>query len=185
MITGVKINPDDYGNLEAAIKRIENAGSPFIYVDISDGAYVNSFTSGLLDLKYIARTTTLPIYLCLKIKNPLENIDLFLNVLRKGDVVFIYPDSEYQYSITLQKIIDAGLIPGIGISEKNQVKAYLEVLNVVDKVLVESLNRKTLISKLEELHEIGNECHFATVVEMNEHEGDSLVADEIICCLAH
>lgn len=50
------------------------------------------------------------------------------------------------------------------------MKAYLEVLNVVDKVLVESVNRKTLILKLEELHEIGKNCHFATVVEMNEYE---------------
>ena len=125
-----KINPKDYGNLEAAIKRIENTGSPFIYVDISDGAYVNNFTSGLSDLRYVARTPILPIYLGLKIKNPLENIDLFLNV--------------------------------------------------VDKVLVESVNRKTLISKLEELHEIGKSCHFTTIFEMNEHEDCSIVADEII-----
>lgn len=128
----------------------------------------------------MARTTTLPIYLCLKIKNPLENIDLFLNVLRKGDVVFIYPDSEYQYSITLQKLIDAGLIPGIGISEKNQVKVYFEVLNAVDKVLVENVDRKSLTSKLEELHAINKNCHFTTVVDMNDYEDESVVADEII-----
>lgn len=30
------------------------------------------------------------------------------------------------------EIIDAGLIPGIGISEKNQDKAYFEVLDVVE-----------------------------------------------------
>ncbi len=90
MITGVKINPDDYGNLEVAKKRLENTGSPFIYVDISDVAYVNNFTNGLLNLKYVARTTTLPIYFCLKIKNPLENIELFLNDLRKKRVCSVY-----------------------------------------------------------------------------------------------
>lgn len=67
----------DYGNLDVTIKefRFEICGQDY----------------------------TLPIYLCLKVKNPLEIIDLFLNALRKWDVVFIYPDSEYQYSITLQK----------------------------------------------------------------------------------
>ena len=44
-ITGAEIDPEDYGNLEAAIKRIENSDGQFIYVDISDGAYVNNFTT--------------------------------------------------------------------------------------------------------------------------------------------
>ena len=68
------------------------------------------------------------------------HIDIFIKSLRKGDTIYIHPEAEYHPSTTLQKIIDAGLIPGIAINPGTSVETVLEMLRIVKKVLVMSVN---------------------------------------------
>ena len=65
---------------------------------------------------------------------------VFLKNLNKGDTVYIHPEAEYHPSTTLQKIIDAGMIPGIAINPGTSVETVMEMLRIVDKVLVMSVN---------------------------------------------
>ena len=74
------------------------------------------------------------------LEHPNNNIHLFLNCLRPGDTVYIHPEAEYHPSTTLQKIIDAGVTPGIAINPGTSVETVLEMLHIVDKVLVMSVN---------------------------------------------
>jgi ribulose-phosphate 3-epimerase len=74
------------------------------------------------------------------IEHPMTHINMFLNNLRKGDTVYIHPEAEYHPSTTLQKIIDAGMIPGIAINPGTSVETVIEMLRIVDKVLVMSVN---------------------------------------------
>ena len=50
------------------------------------------------------------------------------------------PEVEYHPSTTLQKIIDAGMVPGIAINPGTSVETVMEMLQIVDKVLVMSVN---------------------------------------------
>ena len=54
--------------------------------------------------------------------------------------VYIHPEAEYHPSTTLQKVIDAGMIPGIAINPGTSVETVMEMLRIVDKVLVMSVN---------------------------------------------
>ena len=54
--------------------------------------------------------------------------------------MYIHPEAEYHPSTTLQKIIDAGLIPGIAINPGTSIETVMEMLQIVDKVLVMSVN---------------------------------------------
>jgi ribulose-phosphate 3-epimerase len=54
--------------------------------------------------------------------------------------VYIHPEAEYHPSTTLQKIIDAGMIPGIAINPGTSVETVSEMLRIVKKVLVMSVN---------------------------------------------
>ena len=54
--------------------------------------------------------------------------------------MYIHPEAEYHPSTTLQKIIDAGLIPGIAINPGTSVETVYEMLRIVKKVLVMSVN---------------------------------------------
>ena len=54
--------------------------------------------------------------------------------------MYIHPEAEYHPSTTLQKIIDAGMLPGIAINPGTSVETVYEMLRIVKKVLVMSVN---------------------------------------------
>ena len=129
-----------YGNLEKEVRDLEEGGIDSFHIDIMDGRYVPNFAMSLNDMKYIAGATDKPLDVHLMIEHPNNHIGLFLRNLRKGDTVYIHPEAEYHPSTTLQKIIDAGLIPGIAINPGTSIETVMEMLQIVDKVLVMSVN---------------------------------------------
>ncbi len=130
----------DYGNLEKEVKNLEEGGIDSFHIDIMDGRYVPNFAMSLNDMRYIAKTAGKPLDVHLMIEHPNNRIDLFLNNLRKGDTVYIHPEAEYHPSTTLQSIINAGMIPGIAINPGTSVETVMEMLRIVKKVLVMSVN---------------------------------------------
>lgn len=130
----------DYGNLEKEVENLEKGGIDSFHIDIMDGRYVPNFAMSLNDMRYIASSATKPLDVHLMIEHPSNNIGLFLKNLRKGDTVYIHPEAEYHPSTTLQRIIDAGMIPGIAINPGTSVEMVFEMLRIVKKVLVMSVN---------------------------------------------
>lgn len=130
----------NYGNLEKEVKELEAGGIDSFHIDIMDGRFVPNFAMSLNDMRYIAKVATKPLDVHLMIEHPNNRINLFLDNLRKGDTVYIHPEAEYHPSTTLQKIIDAGMIPGIAINPGTSVETVMEMLQIVDKVLIMSVN---------------------------------------------
>lgn len=130
----------NYGHLEKEVRALEEGGIDSFHIDIMDGRYVPNFAMSLNDMKYIASATTKPLDVHLMIEHPNNHIDLFLRNLRQGDTVYIHPEAEYHPSTTLQKIIDADIIPGIAINPGTSIETVMEMLRIVKKVLVMSVN---------------------------------------------
>ena len=130
----------DFGHLEQEVQQLEKAGIDSFHIDIMDGRYVPNFAMSLNDMCYIRSATNKPLDVHLMIEHPRTHISLFLKNLRKGDTIYIHPEAEYHPSTTLQMIIDAGMIPGIAINPGTSVETVLEMLRIVDKVLVMSVN---------------------------------------------
>lgn len=130
----------NYANLEKEVRDLEEGGIDSFHIDIMDGRYVPNFAMSLNDMAYIRSATTKPLDVHLMIEHPCNLIHMFLNNLHEGDTVYIHPEAEYHPSTTLQKIINAGMIPGIAINPGTSVETVLEMLRIVKKVLVMSVN---------------------------------------------
>ncbi|WP_312430340.1 ribulose-phosphate 3-epimerase [Lacrimispora sp.] len=130
----------NFGNLEKEVKDLDTGGIDSFHIDIMDGRYVPNFAMSLNDMTYIAQATEKPLDVHLMIEHPNNRIDLFLSRLRKGDTVYIHPEAEYHPSTTLLSIINAGMIPGIAINPGTSVETVLEMLRIVKKVLIMSVN---------------------------------------------
>lgn len=130
----------NYGNLEKEVKELEAGGIDSFHIDIMDGRYVPNFAMSLNDMSYIASVSEKPLDVHLMIEHPNNNIHLFTERLRKGDTIYIHPEAEYHPSTTLQKIIDAGLVPGIAINPGTSVETVMEMLRIVKKILVMAVN---------------------------------------------
>ena len=130
----------NYGNLEKEVRDLEEGNIDSFHIDIMDGRYVPNFAMGLHDMRFIAGATKKPLDVHLMVEHPNNHIHLFLDNLRPGDTVYIHPEAEYHPSTTLQAVIDAWMIPGIAINPGTSVESVFEMLRIVKKVLVMSVN---------------------------------------------
>lgn len=130
----------NYGNLEKEVRDLEEGGIDSFHIDIMDGRYVPNFAMSLNDMAYIASATKKPLDVHLMVEHPNHTVELFTNRLRRGDTIYIHPEAEYHPSTTLQKIINAGMIPGIAINPGTSVETVMEMLRIVKRVLVMTVN---------------------------------------------
>ena len=130
----------NYGHLEKEVEELDKGGIDSFHIDIMDGRYVPNFAMSLNDLTYIRSATDKPLDVHLMIEHPNSSIYLFLDKLKKGGTVYIHPEAEYHPSTTLQKIINAEMIPGIAINPGTSVETVIEMLRIVKKVLVMTVN---------------------------------------------
>lgn len=130
----------DFGRLGQEVRELDESGIDSFHIDIMDGRYVPNYAMSLNDLRFIRSATDKPLDVHLMIEHPNNTIDIFINSLRPGDTIYIHPEAEYHPSTTLQKIINAGMVPAIAINPGTSVETIYEMLRIVDKVLVMSVN---------------------------------------------
>ncbi|MCR4739808.1 MAG: ribulose-phosphate 3-epimerase [Lachnospiraceae bacterium] len=130
----------DYRNLEKEVNELDSGGIDSFHIDIMDGRYVPNYAMSLNDMRCIRSLTEKPLDVHLMVEHPNNTVELFIKPLKEGDTIYIHPEAEYHPSTTLQKIINAGITPGIAINPGTSVETIYEMLRIVDKVLVMAVN---------------------------------------------
>lgn len=128
----------DFGNLSQEIQNLENAGIDIFHIDVMDGKFVPNFGMGLQDIEFISKHARKPVDTHLMIVNPGDYVDKFASMGIK--IIYTHPEADLHPARTLQKIRDAGAAPGIAINPGTSVQTIEPLLNLVDYVLVMTVN---------------------------------------------
>ena len=128
----------DYGCLKEEIIALDQAGVDIFHCDVMDGSFVPNMTMGIMDIKTIRKYTNKMVDVHLMIENPASKIDLFIEA--GVDLIYIHPEAERYVIKTLAYIKSKEILAGIAINPDTSIETISEMLNLVDYVMVMSVN---------------------------------------------
>ena len=128
----------DFAHLADQVRSATEGGATVVHVDIMDGHFVPNLTIGPPVVKSLRRATRLPLDCHLMIENPDEFIPAFTDA--GADWISVHQEACIHLDRTLHHIRDHGALAGVVINPSTPVEMLSEVLDIVDYVLVMSVN---------------------------------------------
>ena len=138
----IKISPSilsaDFSKLGNEIQNLEKAEADLIHIDVMDGHFVPNITIGPEVISKLRKYTTLPFDVHLMI-SPVHNF--IKNFADAGaDIITIHPEATSDLVSSIKKIKSYNKQAGVSLNPKTSVNKVLPVLNLIDLVLVMSVN---------------------------------------------
>ena len=141
-MTNIKISPSilsaDFSKLGEEIKSLEKAGADLIHIDVMDGHFVPNITIGPEVISKLRKHTSLPFDVHLMISPVHHFIENFANA--GADIITIHPEATKNLESSIEKIKSYGKKVGISLNPETSVNKVLSVLNLIDLVLIMSVN---------------------------------------------
>ena len=128
----------DFAHLAEQVRRATEGGGTVVHVDIMDGHFVPNLTIGPPVVKSLRKATELPLDCHLMIENPDEFVPVFIE--SGADWLSVHQEVCRHLDRTLHLIRDHGAQAGVVINPATPVETLAEVLDIVDYVLVMSVN---------------------------------------------
>lgn len=124
----------DFANLEAEVRRLDEAGADWVHVDVMDGNFVPNLTIGMGVVAALRKVSRLPLDVHLMIERPERYVDEFVKA--GADIVTIHVEATADVPGTLKRIRDAGALAGLTLRPGTPLDEVLPYLDQVDLVLV-------------------------------------------------
>lgn len=128
----------DFSQLRQDIELIEREGADWVHVDVMDGQFVPNITFGPNVVEAIRPHTSLPLDVHLMIVDPDRYINAFAEA--GADIITIHAESTDHLHRSLQLINQLNVKSGVAINPGTSVSAIEPVLDLVDLVLVMTVN---------------------------------------------
>ena len=141
-MSSVKISPSilsaDFSKLGSEIRDLEKAGADLIHIDVMDGHFVPNITIGPEVINKLRKYTSLPFDVHLMI-SPVHNfIKKFADA--GADIITIHPEATDNLISSIKKIRSYNKKVGVSLNPGTSVDVAFPVLNLIDLVLVMSVN---------------------------------------------
>jgi ribulose-phosphate 3-epimerase len=128
----------DFARLAEQVHAASEGGGTVIHVDVMDGHFVPNLTVGPPLVKSLRKATDLPLDCHLMIENPDQFIAEFVEV--GADWISVHQEACRHLNRTLHLIRSHDALAGVVINPATPVETLSEVLDIVDYVLVMSVN---------------------------------------------
>jgi len=128
----------EFGNIGNAVSLIEQAGGDWIHLDVMDGVFVPPITFGAQMIQSIRKLTELVLDVHLMTMSPSSHLDAFVKAGANRFTFHI--EAEVHSHRLIRQINDLGINSGIAIVPSTPVSAIEELLDIVDQVLVMTVN---------------------------------------------
>ena len=141
-MASIKISPSilaaDFSRLGTEIENLEKANADLIHIDVMDGHFVPNITIGPEVIKKLRKYTSLPFDVHLMI-SPVDNF--IKNFADAGaDIITIHPEATNDLVSSIKKIKSLNKKAGISLNPETSVDKVMSVLNLIDLVLIMSVN---------------------------------------------
>ena len=128
----------DYANFETELKKLEDSGAEYAHLDVMDGHFVPNISFGAGVVASMRPHSKMVFDCHLMVSNPEHHIEEFARA--GADIISIHVEATPHIHGALQKIRAAGVKPSVVINPGTPVEAIKNVLNLVDQVLVMTVN---------------------------------------------
>jgi len=128
----------DFAKLGDELEAITAAGADYVHIDVMDGHFVPNITIGPVVVAALRKRTSLPFDVHLMI----SPIDPYVREFADAgsDIITVHPEAGAHLHRTLQLIKSLGKRAGVALNPATPVDALHHVLDLVDLVLVMSVN---------------------------------------------
>jgi ribulose-phosphate 3-epimerase len=128
----------DFARLAEQVQAAAEGGGTVVHVDVMDGHFVPNITIGPVVVRSLRKATNLPLDCHLMIENPDQYIPEFAEA--GADWISVHQEACRHLDRTLHLIRGHGAQAGVVINPATPVETLNEVLDIVDYVLVMSVN---------------------------------------------
>jgi ribulose-phosphate 3-epimerase len=128
----------DFAHLADNVQAVVEGGATVVHVDVMDGHFVPNITIGPPVVASLRKVTRVPLDVHLMIENPDEFIPAFVDA--GADWISVHQEATVHLHRTLELIHNHGMNVGVVINPATPVEMLQEVLEMVDHVLVMSVN---------------------------------------------
>ena len=138
MIVAPSILSMDFSKMREQLQAIESSKAQWLHVDVMDGHFVPNLTMGPLIVRAIRPLTELPLDCHLMVSEPEKWIEPFAQA--GADQITVHAESSPHLNRLLHQIRDSGCQVGVSLNPSTPLAQIEEVLDLVDLVLVMSVN---------------------------------------------
>lgn len=163
----------DFSKLGEDIKVIDEAGAEYIHIDVMDGQFVQSISLGMPVIKSVRKITDKIFDVHLMVDEPIRYIDDFVN--SGADIITVHVEACSDLVATIEKIKARGKKAAISLNPPTPVSAIEPYLDIVDMVLVMSVNpgfggqkfMPECLDKVKEIRRLLDEKGLTTDIEID------------------